>query len=480
MSRTHARDGGHTLLAERTPATTRSLWLAQSDILATPQAGLCGDARCDVAIVGGGYVGLWTALELKQREPALAVTIVEQDVCGGGASGRNGGQVHTWSDRVATLAMLCGAEEALRLVRASEDALDELEALQDMGEDIGLRRDGWLQTATTRAQLGAWGGMLDACAALGLAPYERLGAEEVRARTGSAVHLAGVLEPRAGTVHPARLVATLRRRALAAGVVIHEGTPVTRIGREDGLHLVTPQGRIFAERVVLATGCWGSALSAMRRRIFVVASDVVVTPQIPQRLAAIGWTHGTALCDSQSRVLYYQATADGRVVFGRGGGRIAYAGRVGRRMDQSPDGARDAATAFRRVYPDLADVPVQSSWSGPVDRTLAGVPLFGRLDGHGDVHYGLGWSGTGVAQSRIGGRILASLTLGADDEWARCGLVDQPVHRYPPEPLRFLGAHLVREAVARVGAADDAGRRAGRMAGAVARLVPTLEVEAGE
>jgi glycine/D-amino acid oxidase-like deaminating enzyme len=447
------------LLTEETPAVTRSWWLSQAGLDA-PEPPLRGECGADVAIVGGGLVGLWTAIELTRRRPSLSVVVLEQDVCGGGASGRSGGQAHTWYDRLDALVAVSGPDEALRLAAASADALQELDELQASGHDLGLTRDGWVQTATTTAQLGAWEPMLAACERLGVHRYERLGRKEVARLTGSPVHLAGVVEPGSGAVQPARLVAALKAIAREAGVVVHERTPVRAIRRAPGPMLVTPDGQLSAPRVVLATGAWASALPQLARRIFVVASDIVVTPPIPERLDALGWTGRAALCDSQARVLYYTRTGDGRAALGRGGGRIAWSGRVGRGFDSDPAAARDAAAALHRLYPGLSDVTVERSWSGPVDRTRTGLPLFGDLDGRGQIHYGVGWSGTGVIQSRLGGRILASLTLGTDDEWSRSGLVAQSALTYPAEPIRFAGAHLVRGAVKRVGRAEDAGRRA--------------------
>jgi glycine/D-amino acid oxidase-like deaminating enzyme len=457
------------LLTEEAPAVTRSWWLSEAGLGAADPP-LRGRVSADVAIVGGGLVGLWTAIELTRRRPSLSVVVLEQDICGGGASGRSGGQAHTWYDRLDALAAVCGGDEALRLASASADALSELDELQAAGHDLGLRREGWVQTATTNAQLGAWEPMLAACDRLGVRRYERLGREDVARLTGSPVHLAGVIEPGSGTVQPARLVAALKAVARAAGVVVHERTPVRAIRRDPEPTLQTPGGQLSASRVVLATGAWASALPQLARRIFVVASDIVVTPRIPERLDALGWTGRAALCDSQARVLYYTRTGDGRAALGRGGGRIAWSRRVGRGFDSDARAARDAAAALHRVYPGLGDVAVERAWSGPVDRTRTGVPLFGDLDGRGEIHYGVGWSGTGVVQSRLGGRILASLTLGTDDEWSRSGLVAQPPMTYPAEPIRFVGAHLVRGAVKRVGRAQDAGRRASALQRRLAAL----------
>ncbi|HST41547.1 MAG TPA: FAD-dependent oxidoreductase [Conexibacter sp.] len=466
----------------------RSLWLLESlDVPDEPGAPFSGDlspllgaARADVAIVGGGYVGLWTALELKKREPALEVTLLEGDVCGGGASGRNGGQIHSWWERLGGLSAVCGTEEAVRLARASEEALETLQRLSDDGLDFDLRRDGWVWTATTPVQLGAWEQVLERVARHGGSPYERLSAEQVAEKTGSPVHLGGIWERSGGTVHPAKLVRGLRRLALEAGVRIHEHTRVRAIEPGPGAsgavtRVVTEAGATLdAARVVLASGAWAAALPEFANRMFVVASDVIATRRAAERLDAIGWDDGAAICDSQMRVLYYQRTPEGRVVFGRGGGAVALNGRIGRGFDRSDRFARDATQAFRRVYPMLSDLAIEQSWSGPVDRTLAHVPLFGRLRANPSVLYGVGWSGSGVAQSVIGGRILASLALDADDEWSRSGLVDQPPLTFPPDPIRWAGAHLVRGAVRRKARAEDAGRTPRWIDRRIAALTPGL------
>jgi glycine/D-amino acid oxidase-like deaminating enzyme len=451
-----------------------SLWQDQALAHSASERPLRGERRADVAIVGGGYVGLWTALALKRQAPDCEVAILEAALCGSGASGRNGGQAHAWWSVIGALISLCGGEEAVRLCRASEAALDELEALQ-AGDPIGFqfRRDGWLWTATTPAQLGAWDAALELCDRHGVSPYRVLSRDDLVARTGSGVHLAGIAEDRAGTVQPALLVAALRRCALAAGVCIYERSPVTAMDRAGVPRLRTPDGVMAADRVVLATNAWAAGLPELRRRLLVVSSEIVATAPIRERLDAIGWRGGEAICDSQQRVLYYQATPQGRVVFGRGGGHVAPSGHVTAAFGRQPRWAADAARAFRRVYPMLADVPITADWSGPIDRSLRGLPMFGRLDGNERIFYGVGWSGTGVGQASIGGRILASLALGIDDAWSGCGLVEQPAaERFPPAALQAVGAPIVRAAVRRQARALDAGRTPGRVATAVAGLVP--------
>jgi hypothetical protein len=174
-------------------------------------------------------------------------------------------------------------------------------------------------------------------------------------------------------------------------------------------------------------------------------------------------------------VNYYRPTRDGRLAVGKSGGALAFAGRVGGKFDGASPRAAQVERSLREFFPTLAHARVVSSWTGPASRTMTGIPIFGRLRGAPDVFYALGYSGNGVAPSVVGGRILASLVLGLDDEWARCGVVRETIPRgekFPPEPFRFVGGQLVRAAIARKERAEDDGRRPGRLVGALAGLGP--------
>jgi putative aminophosphonate oxidoreductase len=451
----------------------RSLWLREALGDAPPAPPLVGSARADVAIIGGGFVGLWTALRIKEREPACDVVILERDVCGAGASGRNGGMALSWWPKLSSLVAICGEQEALRLCRASQAAVDEIRTFGDRhGIDCRFRRDGMLWTATSRAQLGAWEGVLRAAERLGAQPFERLSADEVVRRTGSPVHLAGVREPGAACLQPALLARGLRRVALEVGVRIHEQTTVTSFGRERPAVLRAARGTLDADRVVVAMNAWAAQMSELRRSLIVVSSDIVATPPIPDRLHQIGWTGADAITDSQTMVDYYRTTPDGRAVFGKGTAELAFAGHIGARYDRSPARAALAEADFRRYYPALADVPVEQHWAGPIDRTPNSLPILGHLGGRDHILYGVGWSGNGVAPSLLGGRILASLALGLDDEWSRTPLVDRAHQRFPREPVRFLGGRLVREAVIRKERAEARGAAPRRTAVQLAKLAP--------
>ena len=198
-----------------------------------------------------------------------------------------------------------------------------------------------------------------------------------------------------------------------------------------------------------------------------------MTEPAPERLARIGWTGGESITDSQMMIDYYHATRGGRVAFGKGGWGIALGGRIGPRFDRDRRRAGMVEADFRRVYPSLRDVAVARDWSGPIDRTPNSLPVFGRLGGRPHIVYGVGWSGNGVAPSVLGGRILASLAVGRDDDWSRHPLVGRSAGRFPPEPVRFFGAHIVRAAVSRKEAAENRDRKPSRIAVALSRFAPS-------
>jgi putative aminophosphonate oxidoreductase len=452
----------------------RGLWLQEALAEDHDEApALEGDTKAEVCIVGGGYTGLWTALRLKEDEPSLDVAIVEADICGGGASGRNGGFVLTWWSKFMTLKKLSGTEGALRLAQASADAVAQIGAFAAAnGIDAGFHHDGWLWAATNPAQLGSWQDSLDALDRAGVHPFVGWTAEECAARSGSPTHIGGVFEPSGAIVQPARLARGLRRVALERGVRIYERSPMTRLGRGSPVIVRTPRGSIAAERVVVAMNAWGVRLREVRRDVLVVASDIVATDPVPDRLAEIGWKDGLCISDGRLLVHYYRTTDDGRVAFGKGGGAIAFGGTVGSRFEGASPRRAVVEAHFRATYPMLGDVPVVSSWTGPIDRTRTGLPFFRALDSQPNVFVGAGYSGNGVGPSYVGGRILASLALGKDDEWTTCGLVRTRPHGFPPEPVRFVGGSLVKAAIVRKERAEDAGRRPSWIDVSLVKLAP--------
>ena len=448
----------------------RSLWL-QEALDGPPAPALAGAERADVAILGGGFVGLWTALELKRRDPACDVVVLERDVCGGGASGRNGGMVLSWWPKLASLIKLCGVEEALRLGHASAYAIDGIAAFCDEhGIDAQFRRGGFLWTATTPSHVGAWDAVVGLCEQHGIDAFQRLGPDEVARRAGSDRHLAGVFERGRATVQPARLARGLRRVALERGVRIFEQTPATRFTRERPLVVETP-GAASARREARGRDQRvGRRLPELRRALVVISSDIVATPPIPDRLAEIGWTGGEGITDSQMMVAYYRTTEDGRIAFGKGTAGVTYGGRVGDLFDRDHARSRETAADFRRNYPALADVPISHDWSAA--RSTAPRPAC-RSSATSAAASTCSTASAGAAtasgRATSAARSSPALALGDADD----GGPDRPPTRPVPARARPLPRRAARpQAVIRKERSELAGREPRRLAVRVAALAP--------
>jgi glycine/D-amino acid oxidase-like deaminating enzyme len=452
----------------------RSLWLHEALGAEPDMPALAGRTTADVCIVGGGFVGLWTAYWLKQWDPGCDVVVLESDVCGGGASGRNGGFVLSWWAKFPSLEKLLGSADALTVCRQSVEAIDEIGAICDAnGIDAHFTKGGWLWTARTPSQLGAWDDTVEASEGRAPGTFVRLSADEVARRSGSPQHLAGVLEPSAATVHPGRLVRGLRRMCLDLGVRIHEHTRVKGFGRDESpVPVRTAGGEVSAQRLVIATNAWAAGIRELHRRLVVVSSDIVATAPIPDRLSQMGWTGGECITDSQLMVNYYRTTRDGRIVFGKGGWGIALGGWIPRSFDESRRRARGVTADLHHAYPWASDVPVEYDWCGPIDRTSDGLPVLGNLGGRERILYGVGWSGNGVGPSILGGKLLAAKALGRDGGGGPEPLWNRTSMTFPPDPIRYVGAHVVREAVRRKELAEQEGRTPNRLFVKLATLVP--------
>jgi glycine/D-amino acid oxidase-like deaminating enzyme len=449
------------------------VWWLERALAADPGAPcppLAGPVHADVCVVGGGYVGLWTAIELREQAPELKVVLLDREFCGAGASGRNGGWATGWFDEIDGLAERFGTDEALRLAERSHWAIDRIETFgAEHGIDCQWRRRGALWVASAPAQVGAWEPAVRLAKELGRgAMLEPVPAEELRRRTGSPVPLGGARHTDAAAVQPALLVRGLRRVALELGVVIHESTPMVTLRHGRRPRVVTPAGYVDCERVVLGLGAWSAGVAGLRRATIPVASHIVLTEPLD---IALPWADGELLGDARLMVHYAQVTVDGRIAFGRGGGALGVAGRVGPRHFYDP-AAIDAVTAdFRRWFPRFAAVPPARAWGGPVDRAPGHLPFAGRLGADGNVLYATGFSGNGVAPSALFGRILGRLALDRRDADTTSPITAGPPALLPPEPLRSVGGELVRAALGRLERAEESGRTAPRARRALGRLV---------
>ncbi|HYA09767.1 MAG TPA: FAD-dependent oxidoreductase [Gaiellaceae bacterium] len=445
-----------------------------------PAPALRGDADADVAIVGGGYTGLWTALALRERETGLRVTLVEAEICGHGPSGRNGGFVHGYWAALDSLRPVLGDEQALALASAGEAIVPGIRSWTEArAEDVWLREGGMLLVSAAPAQDRAVEQAVSAAAALGRADQAvPLSSEQVAVRVSSPVFRSGVFYPDGATVHPGLLVRALRRAALDAGVTLHEHTRVTRLRAGTPNELETPEGTLRAPEVVLAMNAVLTGWPPASRSLTNFGSYVVLTEPAPELLEEIGWTGGEAIVDGRMFIHYFRTTNDGRVLMGSGSGPIGFGGRIDERFSRDAPTAARAEAGLRRLLPGLDAVRVERAWGGPIDVSADHLPFFRTKSGT-RVHYGAGYSGHGVGPSWLGGRILASLALGADDEWTRLPLATRHVPRLPGEPFRRVGGGLIRAAIMACEEAEEQGRRGSLPARAAAALPRLVGMELG-
>jgi glycine/D-amino acid oxidase-like deaminating enzyme len=455
-------------------------WLEEAGVPVS-QAALDGDVDADVVVVGGGYTGMWAAWFIAELAPDVRVALLEADRCGMGPSGRNGGFVNSMWPSLGSLRDRFGAAAALDLARASEAEVDGIGtwcAEQDV--DAWYRHGGYLQVSTTPAHDGLWRAACEACAELGepgaCVPQST---QEVRARCASPAFRSGAHYPSAATVHPARLALGLRRRLIERGVLVCERSRARRLRALDGGVLIeTDAGRVRACAAILAAGGRLAGHPPLRRRLTVTSSHMVITEPVPDVLDGIGWTGGECITDSRATVQYFRTTPDGRIAFGWGGGRVVPGARLNGRAEVDTRVAAEVERRLVHLFPALRGRRIEHAWGGPIDVSPTHVPVVGSLAGD-RVHYAFGYTGNGVAPSRLAARSLASMALDRRDAHTRLALVEPEPVRVPPEPFRYAGGTIVRAALLRRERLEEEGRRADPLTRFVAGVPARIGIHIG-
>jgi glycine/D-amino acid oxidase-like deaminating enzyme len=446
------------------PGAARAFWLeeALANDPGVPCPPLEDRVAADVCIVGGGFAGLWTAIELTEREPGLRIVLLESDICGGGASGRNGGFISSsWWDLPAFCGLF-GDEPGVRYALAVSD---EVAATEDWCRAHGV--DCWFHLeGTLGARTGAW---QEAFAEEAVALADRLGVGErlvrvtgpqARAHADSPRFMDGAFMRDGATVQPARLARGLRRVALECGVRIFERTRATGVDHRRPAVVRTERGAVRADQVVLTMGAWGAGWPGFRRSFGTIVDYMVVTEPIPDRLAEIGWTTHVGLADGREMLYYLRRTDDDRIAIGGGTIAVVYGGRLGRAVTHDRHVAEVAARGLLWLFPQLEGVRFTHAWGGPIDHTASFLPFFRTLP-PGNVHAGLGFSGHGLTQTKLGARILASLVLGRRDAWTSLPVVGAEIAKAPPEPLRYPLVRLAAWGLESGDRRQDAGKARG-------------------
>jgi glycine/D-amino acid oxidase-like deaminating enzyme len=404
-----------------------SFWHATVPDDLSARAALDGNIRVDVAIIGGGLTGLWTAYYLLRQSPGLSVAVLEKEIAGFGASGRNGGWCSALFPRsTASLAKAHGLEPALAMRRAMIATVDEVgRVAAEEAIACDFAKGGTIAFARTPVQARAADAEVAEATHFGVDPLER--------------REASVFDPNCARVHPAKLVRGLAHAVERIGGTIYEQTEV--LDWEAG-SVRTGRGTVSAASVIVATEGYGATLPKTRRRILPLYSLMIATEPLPESTwAEIGIEHGQTFTDYRHLLVYGQRTADNRFAFGGRGARYHWGSAIRPGYDRVPRVFEHLQTALTELFPQARDAVVTHRWGGPL-----GVPR----DWHASVRYdpqsGIGaaggYVGDGLSTTNLAGRTLADLVLGRSTELTTLPWVGHHGPDWEPEPLRFVGANL--------------------------------------
>jgi len=448
-------------------------WDTLPDELATSsRIPLPGSTDVDVAIVGAGYTGLWTAYYLAKADPSLSIVILESEVAGFGASGRNGGWASalfpTSLDKVAKAST---RERAIALQQAMFDTVDEVGAVAVAeGIDCHFAKGGTIVAARTPVQLERAKEEIEHLRSWGYGPehHALLSADEAGERLGATDVLGATYSPHCAAIHPARLARGLAQVVERLGVTIHEGTRVTEIS--PGV-VRTDRGDVRARRIVRATEAWTSQLPGYERDIAPVYSLVIATEPLPPSFwETAGLARRETFADHRHLIIYGQRTADDRFVFGGRGAPYHRNSEIRPEFDREPAVFDDLWRVLRELFPAVEGHAVTHSWGGPLGIPRDWFPSVG-LDPSTGIGWGGGYVGDGVASSNLAGRTLADLVRGAQTPRTALPWVNRRSRRWEPEPLRYAAINIGLRVM---GSADGVEQRTGKPARRADLMAPFL------
>ena len=433
---------------------TRSLWLSRRPYEPGPR--LDGDQAADVAIVGAGFTGLWSAIHLKEADPALEVIVLEQEVAAYGASGRNGGFAMTMVGRsLHDLIRKVGAARARATHLAMRQTLRDIESFcVTEGIDADITHPGVLTVSNGPEQDVRIRRDLEAAERLDLDDFCALSGAECKNLVRSERLRMGHFEHDSLLVDPAALTQGLRRAAERRGVRIFEQTLVDDLAEIRGRRVEarTPFGTVHADRALIATNAYAHAIPAIRRFIFTIYAYIIVTePLTPEQWERVGWDQRMGIEDKRIYPHFHRPTPDGRILWGGRDAPFSAEGPNPRR-DRDPRIFQRLEETFRWTFPQLGDVAIDRGWAGAVCGTIncfASVGFLGRSE---RLAYALGYAGHGVGQSHLVGRIVSDLLLSSHGELRDLPMVSKRPVPLPPGPLRAGMLHLPERLLLR---ADD-------------------------
>jgi glycine/D-amino acid oxidase-like deaminating enzyme len=451
---------------------SRSLWLDRlEDDQLTPRPPLPGPLDVDVAVVGAGYTGLWTAYYLRRADPGLRVAVLEREVAGFGASGRNGGWCSAFMAMdPEKLARRAGRDATIALQREMLRTVDEVGRVAEReGVDCHYVKGGALALATSPVQLARLAAGVEHGRHWGMAEADQrlLGPGEAGERVRAAGLLGASFTPHCAALDPARLVRGLAEVVERLGVPIFESTPVTRIrpGRVD-----TARGPVKAEMVVRATEGYTATLPGTHRAVIPLYSLMIATEPLPAEVwEQIGWAGGETVAAGGHQFTYAQRTRDGRIAFGGRGAPYHLGSRIRPDFDLDEHVHARLRASMGQLLPPAAGARITHRWGGPLAIPRDWTASVG-LDRATGLAWAGGYVGDGVAAANLAGRTLADLVRGHDTDLTRLPWVQHRSRPWEPEPLRWLGINAARLLAASADASEHRTGRPARLRGTLLSL----------
>jgi glycine/D-amino acid oxidase-like deaminating enzyme len=441
---------------------TLSHWMATVDDDLTPRPSLAADVDVDVAIVGAGFTGLWTAYYLTTADPTIRIAVIEREVAGYGASGRNGGWCSAlFPQSIGALARRHGRDQAVALHQAMRGSVDEVGRVASVeGIDCDFAKGGTVVLARSPLQLERARAEVEESDEYGLG-LTLLGAHDARARCGATNVVGGTYTPDCARIHPAKLARGLAAAVVRHGVALYERSPVVRLAPGE---VATPFATVRAGTVIRATEGYTAQLPGFRREIAPVYSLMVATDPLPTSFWDVaGLGERETFSDFRNLIIYGQRTADDRLAFGGRGAPYHFGSQIRPAFDRDARVFAELRDVLADLFPALTDIgggAVQTSatWGGPLGVPRDWYASVG-LDPVTRVGWAGGYVGDGVSTTNLAGRTLADLIRGVSSDLTSLPWVNHRSGAWEPEPLRWLG---VNAALGAMTSADRTEARTGR------------------
>jgi glycine/D-amino acid oxidase-like deaminating enzyme len=446
-----------------------SFWLETCGDDLAPRPALAQSTDVDVAILGGGFTGLWTAYYLLRAAPGLKIAILEKEIVGYGASGRNGGWCTSHFPVTPTeLQRRYGNNRARSLMLAMHDAVDEVSRVcEEENIDAHYHKGGVLTLARGEHHIDSLRASITEHKKLGLEQHcQWLSAEEALARVRVTNVLGATFAPQNACLHPGSLARGLARAVERRGGVIYEGTNVLDFRGGSSPVLVTPSGELRAKKaIVLAGESYLTRFRKLHRVVLPVYSLIVLTEPLNERQwAAIGWQNRESLDSCNYTVDYLTRTADGRILFGSRGAPYRFGSRISDDQDRHAPTHAHIKDLVREWFPMLNDVRFTHEWGGPVGMPRDWMPM-AMFDADSKIATARGYTGQGVSTTNLLGRILSEFIAGKRNGLSQLPVAQRRSPKWEPEPLRWLAVRYMQNAFLRIDRAAKNGKHAPKDAG---------------